>query len=322
MMLSVDARAARGTSNIYCTTVLLSRRVACERARCCARLRAVSDLRTQALTSLRFGDEALAMKLHEQALEHYQAALDSDARCAEAWVGKARVLRHWGRLGDAEDAYIHAVEASPQLVHAWVELVALEFDGGAPEVAEENLAAALRLHPGHAELVALRTRHAPVVEAGSAADVLAELRAALVAEDMETALAALDFLFVELPEDPLTAVARAEMYLAAGDDDPVDLIHALNRVRSEHPNLWEALSVLGRLMLARSPLRNLRVGAALCEDAWRVSGEHPRAGLALVEAWSAIGKDRLAHALCQRLATGDGVEAAIARTWLEAASSD
>lgn len=281
----------------------------------------MSDSRTAAQTSLRFGDEALAMKLHEQAYEHYEAAVDSDPKCAEAWMGKGRVLRHWGRLGDAEDAYIHAVEASPQLVQAWVELIVLEFDGGAPEVAEENLAAALRLHPGHAELVALRARHQTPIEEGSAADVLAELRAALVAEDMDTALRALDYMFAELSADPLTVVARAEMYLAAGNDDPVDLIHALNRVRAEQPNLWEALSALGRMMLARSPLRNLRVGTALCEDAWRVSGEHPRAGLALVEAWSALGKDRLAHALCQRLAGGDGVEAEIARSWLAATDS-
>jgi hypothetical protein len=139
---------------------------------------------------------------------------------------------------------------------------------------------------------------------------------------METALGALDYMFAELPEDPLTVVARAEMYLAAGNDDPVDLIHALNRVRGEQPNLWEALSALGRLMLAKSPLRNLRVGAALCEDAWRVSGENPRAGLALVEAWSALGKDRLAHALCERLAAGNSTEAEIARVWLEAAASE
>ncbi|MFH1808206.1 MAG: tetratricopeptide repeat protein [Pseudomonadota bacterium] len=273
-------------------------------------------------TSLRFGDEALALGLHDQALEHYEAALASDRKSAEAWVGKARVLRHWGRLGDAEDAYIHAVEASPQLVQAWIELIQLEFEGGAPEVAEENLAAALRLHPGHAELVKLRSSTQKAVEPGTPADVLAELRAALDAEDSATALEALDYLFVEFPEDPLTSVARAEMYLAVGDDDPVDLIHTLNRVRSQHPNLWEILSALGRLMMARSPMRNLRVGAALCEDAWRVSGEHPRAGLALVEAWSALGKDRLAHALCQRLAQGEGVEAEIASTWLEAASSD
>lgn len=58
------------------------------------------------------------------------------------------------------------------------------------------------------------------------------------------------------------------------------------------------------------------MGLAQCEEAWRTSGEHPRAGLFLFEAYAAAGKRAHALALGQKLAQGESAEAALVRALL------
>lgn len=251
---------------------------------------------------------------HAEAL--FDRALEGAPQLAAAWLGKARVLRHRGLLADAEDAYIRAVEFGPQRVGAWVELIELEAGAGAEEAAAENLALALRSHPGHPDLLALSRQSAG--RAGDAFDAqLRELRELLLKKDLPAATGALQALRGAARDEPRLPLAEAEYCIATGQGDPVPLIHALTRMVRDQPNQWEIKTLLGRLLLRAGPLLNPRLAAAHCEDAWRMSGEHPYAGLGLVEAWAAIGKRAFASALCQRLAASEGAEAAVARAILE-----
>jgi hypothetical protein len=63
-------------------------------------------------------------------------------------------------------------------------------------------------------------------------------------------------------------------------------------------------------------MQNVRMGLAHCEEAWRTSGEHPRAGLFLFEAYAVFEKRALALALGQKLSRGDGPEGGVVRMLL------
>lgn len=272
--------------------------------------------------SLEFAQRALQEGALDRAFEHFSAASETEPKNIEAMIGKARILAQWGRLGDAEDLYIQGVEESPQQVQIWIELVQLEFEGGADEVARENLAAALRLHPGHPELLRLHHQQTAELEDNPAQELLDEIRAALFTQKLASA----NLLLAEMenisPDDPLLAVASAEIYLAGGNGRSSEHIHRLTKLTREDNNHWQALATLGRLFARKGPMRNPRMAAALCEDAWRISGEHPQAGLAVVEAWSAVGRNVHAHAMCKRLSQGQGLTAEVAKRWLEALNAE
>jgi hypothetical protein len=96
-----------------------------------------------------------------------------------------------------------------------------------------------------------------------------------------------------------------------------ELVHDLMRLTRATPMFWPAKTALGRLLMREGPMFNLNLAVMQCEDAWRTSGEHPHAGLALVEAWAASGKRAYARALCTRIAATDGLEGARAKAILE-----
>lgn len=252
-------------------------------------------------------DQHLEEGQMEEALALYDQALMRAPALSSAWIGRGRVLAFRGALADAEDAYIQAVQNGPQRVEAWVELIALERDAGAIEAADENLAIALRTHPGHPDLLALASHE--IDEDDHFEQMRAQMRRLLLRGDMAGALTQFEALMEAAPEDPRVLWAEAEIAVGTGRGDTAELVHELTRVTREQPNAWEPKVLLGRLLLCNGPLLNPRMAAALCEDGFRLSGEHPYAGLALVEAWAAIGKRSFALALCQKLADGDRDEA-------------
>lgn len=259
-------------------------------------------------------DHALDEGRHDEAFDLYERALKIAPTLSSAWLGRARILAFRGQLADAEDAYLQALKHGPQRVKAWVELILLERDAGAREIADENLALALRTHPGHPDLLALVEKKGPK---DPVEDALETIRQRIFLGDGAGAIHALDRLVIEHPEDERLAIAKAEVLIATGFGDIPPVVHELQRLVRAQPNAWEPKLALGRLLLRPSPLMNPRMAAGYCEDAWRTSGEHPRAGLGLVEAWAAIGKRAFAKALCERLAEGEGPEAEIARDILD-----
>ncbi len=88
------------------------------------------------------------------------------------------------------------------------------------------------------------------------------------------------------------------------------------------PMSWEHKSALARVLLRTSVLQNPRLSAHYAEEAWKTSGEHPRAGMGLIEAWATVGKFAFARALCERLAAGEGPEAMAAAALLASAEDE
>jgi tetratricopeptide (TPR) repeat protein len=261
------------------------------------------------------GDELLHEGRLDEALQHYDAALERSPMLSGAWLGRGRILAFKEMLGEAEDAYIQSVEYGPQRVEAWVELVQLEREGGAHEVAQENLALALRAHPGHPDLLALaRTDDDDGDEVDQA---IVAVRRAIYRQDHAGALLHLDELVESHLGDPRVAIAKAEVAVVAERGDIPAIVHELNRLVRDRPTAWEPKTALGRLLLVPSPVQNPKMGAAHCEDAWRTSGEHPHAGVGLMEAWAALGKLAHARALALKISEGEGPEAEFARIVLE-----
>jgi len=261
---------------------------------------------------MRLGAEAFGRRDWDAAAEHFDDALGGDKHLLEAWLGKARSLVGKGALSQAEDAYLQAVETDPGSITSWVELIQLERVGGAVAAASANLSVALRTHPAHPRLMALREQEQRETRLDSTDIAIVTLRELLADQAVEQALRVYGDLERSLADDPRLLLAQGEIFLTLKVGDVVELIHALTRFTRAVPDAWEWLALLGRLFLCPSPMQNQRMAAALCEDAWRISAENPRAGVGLVEAWRAIGKRKFADTLCQKLAQGSGLEARLA----------
>lgn len=261
-------------------------------------------------------DEARILGDLDRARLLYDAALGRNPRLVSAWVGRGLVLRARGELADAEDALANAVQFGPERVDAWVELIVLERDAGAVEAARENLTIAMRHHPGHAALLEIKEGFDGNREADDVDNALEDVRQRLRNQDVAGAQAVVTRLISGARDDPRTLLARAEIVVTADQGDIPALIHDLMRYVRRDPMSWEHKSILARVLLRTSVLQNPRLAAHYAEDAWKMSGEHPRAGLGLVEAWATVGKFAFARALCERLAMGDGIEAMAAAALL------
>ncbi len=256
------------------------------------------------------GYRALQQGRHQEAHRAFEAALQEDPKSADAMIGKAKVLEAVGQLGDAEETLMQAVQARPQHIQAWVALISLERKYGADQAAEENLSAALRVLPGQPEILALRPAQS-TVERPFDSD-RAAIRKALAEDRVDDALAMREKMTLAGADRLSELLADADIAAHTGQSR-ASVIHELTKVTRQEPHAWEPRVALGRLFLREGPMQNPRMAVAHCEDAFRISAEHPRAGIALVEAWSVAGKTAFALALCKRLAEGDGVEAEQAR---------
>lgn len=248
----------------------------------------------------------------KDAHEAFEQALADEPTSADAMIGKAKVLEAVGQLGDAEETLMKAVQAQTRHAQAWVALITLERKYGADQAAEENLSAALRMLPGHAEILALRPQHLAEGDRPFDSD-RAAIRKALVEGRVEQALALREQMTVAGADAMSELLADADIAAHTNEIQSASLIHELTRITRTEPHAWEPRVALGRLFLRDGPLQNPRMAVAHCEDAYRISAEHPRAGVALVEAWSVVGKTAFALALCKKIAQGDGLEAEMAR---------
>ena len=263
------------------------------------------------------GFEALEQDRLDDALDYFDRALERRDTEAGAWHGRGLVLWQKGLLADAEDALVAAVQFDEGRVRAWIDLVALEQSAGALEVAADNLALALRAHPGHKELLALKAEEEAIGTKDTFGSTLVTMRDKVYAGDLDGMLMDLDRLISDFSDDPRLCVAKGEVVLATDAGEIPPLVHELTALIREDPMAWEPKCVLGRLLLRASPMQNLVFAVAHAEDAWRLSGEHPHAGMGLVEAWAASGKKAYARALCARIAAGGTVESLLAEEILE-----
>lgn len=261
-------------------------------------------------------DDAIRAEQFEEALSLYSNALSLDDCIAPAWFGKGRAHLALNELVLAEESFVQGVTRDPTDVESWVTLVALELEAGAVDVARENLVLAMRAHPGAHRLKELHER--VVAESDPVDAGIARVRDAIYRGDIERARDVLDVLVDQNAGDPRVAVADAEIVLATEAKERIpELVHALMRLSRSTPMFWPGKAVLGRLLMREGPMFNLPLAVAQCEDAWRTSGEHPHAGLALVEAWAASGKRAYARALCTKIAALEGFEAERAKAILE-----
>ncbi|HEY1099904.1 MAG TPA: tetratricopeptide repeat protein [Myxococcota bacterium] len=263
------------------------------------------------------GEDAVARGDLDEASTYFERAITHMPKLARGWHGRGQVFWKRGDLADAEEAFAKAVELAPRDLEAWLSLIDVEIEGGADEAADDNIALALKQHPGHAGLVERKALQAKKkinddpLERG-----LVDVRAALYDGDGNLAIERLDQLAEQYPDDLRYLIVEGEIAAVTGQGDIAFLINELQRVIRERNSWWEPRAALGRLMLRPGPLQNMRAGIAHCEEAWRTSGEHARAGLFLFEAYAMMGKRPFAIALGKRIGTGDTIEAGLVRSLL------
>jgi tetratricopeptide (TPR) repeat protein len=260
------------------------------------------------------GDDALQRGVLDEALRFFDRAVAQNAKLAAAWVGRGRVMRAQENLADAEDAFARAVEVAPLRIEAWVNLIEVELEGGADEAAADNLALALKAHPGHPALLALKAgAEAKRQQDDPVEGILAMIRQHVYNGDTDSALRQLHTMIEEYPGDPRAYIVEAEIAAVSGHGDIPNLVNTLTRMVRDRPTQWEPRAALGRLLLRQGPMQNVRMGVAHCEEAWRTSGEHPRAGLFLFEAYAVFDKRAHALALGQKLAKLEGPESTLVK---------
>jgi len=264
------------------------------------------------------GDDAFSRGDLGEASTYFDRAVTHAPKLARGWLGRGRVFWKKDELADAEEAFAKAVELDPRDIEAWLALIDVEIEGGADDAADDNIALALKQHPAHQ---GLKDRKAAQAKKKINDDPLEQglvgVRAALYAGDGAVALDRLDALAGQYPDDLRYLVIEGEIAAVTGQGDVAFLVNQLQRLIRERPTWWEPRAALGRLMLRAGPLQNLRAGVAHCEEAFRTSGEHPRAGLFLFEAYAMMGKRPFAIALGKRIAGGDAIEAGLVRQLLK-----
>jgi tetratricopeptide (TPR) repeat protein len=263
------------------------------------------------------GDDAWGRGDLDEAMTYYERAITNLPRGARGWFGRGRVFWKRGDLADAEEAFAKAVELAPRDLDAWLHLIDVEIEGGADDAADDNIALALKQHPGHATLLERKGAQAEKkVNNDPLEQGLVHVRSALYDGDGVLAVNRLDELASQYPDDIRYLIVEGEIAAVTGQGDIAFLVNELNRVIRERTSWWEPRAALGRLLLRNGPLQNVRTGVAHCEEAWRTSGEHPRAGLFLFEAYSIVGKRPFAIALGKRIAGGESIEAGLVRQLL------
>ena len=263
------------------------------------------------------GEEALDKGDVDEASAFYERAIGHGPRYSRGYLGRGRVFQSRGDLADAEEAFAKAVELDPRDLECWLALIDVEIEGGADDAADDNIALALKQHPGHPGLLTRKKAQSDKkVENDPIERGLGPVRQALYVGDGNSAIRLLDELASEYPDDVRYLIVEAEIASVTGQGDIAFLVNELQRLTRERATAWEPRAALGRLLLRNGPLQNLRVGVAQCEEAWRTSGEHPRAGLFLFEAYSMLGKRPFAIALGKIIAKGDSIEAGLVKQLL------
>lgn len=264
------------------------------------------------------GDDAFGRGDLGEASTYFERAVTHAPRLAKGWLGRGRVFWKKDELADAEEAFAKAVELDPRDLAAWLALIDVEIEGGADDAADDNIALALKQHPGNPGLKDRKAAQAKKkIQDDPLEQGLVGVRAALYAGEGNVALDRLDALAAQYPDDLRYLVIEGEIAAVTGQGDIAFLVNELQRVIRERPTWWESRAALGRLLLRSGPLQNLRAGVAHCEEAFRTSGEHPRAGLFLFEAYAMMGKRPFAIALGKRIAGGDAIEAGLMRQLLK-----
>jgi tetratricopeptide (TPR) repeat protein len=287
-----------------------------ERALLLAR-RAASLGATVAEADSMLGDDALSRGDLDEAHTYFERAIAAHARSHRGYLGRGRIWWKKGELADAEDAFAKAVELAPRDLEGWLALIDVEIEGGADEAADDNITMALKQHAGHPELLSRKASQEKKRAANDPVQAgLIPVRGALYAGDGVTATSLLDDLAHQYPDDPRYLYVDAEIAAVSGQGDVPFLINELQRVIRERPTAWEPRAALGRLLLRPGPMQNMRAAISHCEDAWKSSGEHPRAGLFLFEAYAMFGKRPFAVALGKRIAQGESIEAGLVRQLL------
>jgi len=258
---------------------------------------------------------------YDEALLLAQNAKQIAPQLSGAHLEIARAQNALGAHSKAEDAYIEVIKIAPQRAEAWIELIALEISAGTLDIAQQNLREALRIHPGHPQLLNLSKSFSSFekrVPVASLDGLLKTLQRSILSFEYSKALDAFDALKAKAqPSDPRLLLAKGEIAIACGEGEIPPLVHALTQRARAAPNDWPCKTILGRLLLRESPLQNPAMGTAHLEEAWRISGENENAGLGLVEGLTALGKVSFAKALCEKLAEQETLIGKIAKGILD-----
>jgi tetratricopeptide (TPR) repeat protein len=249
------------------------------------------------------GEDALQRGSLEEAIGFFGRAMEGQPRLLGAWDGLIRTLRTMDRPEEALEAMEHAVGKNPGMLDWWLELVLTRREQDQPEEAARLLRAALQEHPQDPRLLALAQEILKVSDDNDpVATEIASLRARLDQGAVEEVTRALNAAQRRYPSDQRLRFFRYEVTAANPRSDVADLVLDLGEVCKRYPSEWEPRLTLGGLLLRQSRLKNPRLAMDYLEQAWRMSGQDPRAGVVLVEAYLARKKVALAYALAARLA--------------------
>src|SRR5207302_6048053 len=106
-----------------------------------------------AIIEISLGDIAVEREDHEQALIHYQRAIDIDPTTLGAWYNLARTHHNLGNDEEAKVYYQRTIESDPDNVSAYTEYADIYISNNELSQARKVLEQGLQANPNNVELL-------------------------------------------------------------------------------------------------------------------------------------------------------------------------
>jgi tetratricopeptide (TPR) repeat protein len=101
---------------------------------------------------MHLGEIAMERGEYEEALEHYQLALDYDPNQADSWFDLAEAHKMLGNLEEADTSYRRAIELEPENIDLYYNLGKMYLDNGQPSKGIQIIQEGIDAHPESAVL--------------------------------------------------------------------------------------------------------------------------------------------------------------------------
>lgn len=230
-------------------------------------------------------------------------ALALDPRHARTWSALGALHAQRGAHSEACQALENAVAVLPADSGLWVELLQHRLKEGIPQAAQDSVIRAVSACGRNAAVLAAvhEIRQMSTATQAPLAARVSAVRDALCLGQRDEALALLEG--GRAPARPSRAwrFVRREYDVTEPGARPQEMLVDYTRLSREYPESWEPRYLLALLLLRPSSVHNPAQALAHAEEAWRMSGGHPAAGLAMVRACQLTRRAALAHAVAQQV---------------------
>lgn len=225
------------------------------------------------------------------------------AASAQDWQGLGMALKKLKRHEASVQAFTHLAQARPQDPKAWMDLVRARLDAADHAGALADITQLLTRHPRDADVLrfAHEVRQMGTTTSQPLAVEISLIRQMMDRGEMQPARDRLAVLQkMHRPTRALKFIAE-ELAVSEPAARLMDARVRLTELLKQYKEAWEPRALFADVLLRSGSPTDAAAAVAYAEEAWTMSGGHPRAGIVLVRALRSSGKGNFAKALAAQL---------------------